>query len=88
MLNEVRVQLSESSVVSLLGEDIRFEPVERRGECHAAFAAPVRRACEMSDPRPVAPRRWCPRTPPSGSRWTGATDRGEEIGNCVRCGGR
>ncbi len=38
MLNEVRVQLSESSVVSLLGEDIRFEPVERRGERHAALS--------------------------------------------------
>src|SRR5262245_20020215 len=38
MLNEVRVQLRESLVVSLLGKDIRFEPVERRGERNAALS--------------------------------------------------
>src|SRR5215831_19940464 len=37
MLNEVRVQLRESLVVSFLGKDIRFEPVDRRGERHAAL---------------------------------------------------
>jgi hypothetical protein len=38
MLNEVRVQASESLVVSVFGEDIRFEPVERRGERHAGLS--------------------------------------------------
>ena len=38
VLNEVRVHLSEALVVSLLGEDVRFEPVERRGERHAALS--------------------------------------------------
>src|SRR5215470_15382631 len=32
ILNEVRVQASKSLVVSVFGENIRFEPVERRGE--------------------------------------------------------
>src|SRR5215831_7594185 len=36
MLNEVCVQASEALVVLLLGEDIRFEPVDGRGERDAA----------------------------------------------------
>src|SRR5262249_3181413 len=36
--NEVRIQASESMVVSVFGEDIRFEPLERRREGYAGLS--------------------------------------------------
>jgi len=79
MLNELLVQASEPSVVSLLSEDLRLELMRNGRERDARVSALSRRQHpETSGLRPVARRRSCPRTQPSRSRSTDETDRRPE----------
>jgi len=75
------LEARETLVVPLLSENVRLEPVERRGERDARLPPLARsQASETSGPRPAVRRPWYPRSPPGGCRSTGGRDPPAGIG--------
>ena len=86
VLHEGRIEAHESLIVPLLREDFRFEPMQG-GRKRDTALPPLARGQhpKPSGPRPAAQRRWYPRSPPGGYRWTGERDPAGGTGSCVRC---